>query len=48
MPDINFTLMSIFAYIKAQELTIEYSGALPDGEIPWYKNDRILNILRNA
>ena len=33
----NWVLAAFAALEKAQELTIKYSGALPKGEIPWWK-----------
>jgi len=36
-------LAVLFAYMKAQELTLRYSdGKLPKGEIIWYKDPKIL------
>jgi len=45
---IRLSLAVIFAYIKAQDLTIKYSGSLPKGEKHWYKNKKIIKQLEEA
>jgi hypothetical protein len=45
---IRLTLAFVFAYIKAQELTLKYSGSLPFREKIWYKDKKIIKLLKRG
>lgn len=46
--EVRLVLAILFAYKRAQELTIKYSGSLPRGEKHWYKDKKIIKALEDC